>query len=183
MYLWGLGRDTTGSFESHEDTTKERANGRSEYQHEETERSDDDDDVLSNSELLKMVFRTNYGRSLLFYTFTLSMGISVVDNLAFIFFDSLGASNRMDGMTVLFTTVFETPVFYIAPLLLAKWGPGKLLLSAGVAYIIRVVGYTLVPDGTVGMSIILALETLHGLTYAGSKTGSVEFIAQIIPEG
>jgi len=29
----------------------------------------------------------------------------------------------------------------------------------------------------------LMLETLHGVSYAGSKTGSVEFIARMMPEG
>eukprot|EP00579_Thalassiosira_antarctica_P024616 CAMPEP_0202007720 /NCGR_PEP_ID=MMETSP0905-20130828/12129_1 /ASSEMBLY_ACC=CAM_ASM_000554 /TAXON_ID=420261 /ORGANISM="Thalassiosira antarctica, Strain CCMP982" /LENGTH=112 /DNA_ID=CAMNT_0048565723 /DNA_START=63 /DNA_END=397 /DNA_ORIENTATION=+ len=51
-------------------------------------------------------------------------------------------------------------------------------------HIIRVVGYTLVPDGEVyTMYIILMLETLHGVTYAGSKAGSVEFISSMMPGG
>jgi MFS family permease len=61
------------------------------------------------------------------------------------------------------------------------YGPGKLLLAAGMAYVVRVIGYTLVPEGK--MYLVLMLETLHGLTYAGSKAGGVEFIQQIIPEG
>jgi len=70
----------------------------------------------------------------------------------------------------------------VAPKLLERYGPGRLLLAAGIAYVIRVVGYTLVPDGKM-FYIILGLESLHGISYAGSKTGSVEFINRMIPEG
>ncbi|KAL7554565.1 hypothetical protein ACHAWF_019033 [Thalassiosira exigua] len=181
VYLWGVNNDSTGSFKSHAVTDTNGAMSRPEYQHQEATSTGESNASLSNGELLCMVCKTGYGQALLFFTFTLSMGISVVDNLAFIFFDSLGSSYTMDGLTVVFTVLFEIPVFYVAPKLLEWYGPGKLLLAAGIAYIIRVIGYTLVPEGK--MYLILMLEMLHGVTYAGSKAGSVEFIAQIIPEG
>ena len=190
LYLWGLGRDTTGAFmkETCEIVPSDdllASISRSEYEYKNEEEDSftvaTDGNILSNTDLLRMVCNTNYGRSLLFFTFTLAIGISVVDNLAFIFFDSIGASNTMNGWTVVFTVLFETQVFYAAPMLLERYGPGKLLLAAGFAYVIRVVGYTFVPDGK--MYIVLLLETLHGVSYAGSKVGSVEFIARIIPRG
>jgi len=184
VYLWGLGRDTTGAFKSCGNFGEKSAKSKSEYQHEKAKSTGENDDIISNAELLRIVFRTGYGKALLFLVFTLAMGISVVDNLAFMYFDSLGASNTMDGWTVVSTVIFEIPVFYVAPMLLERYGPGRLLLAAGIAYIIRVVGYTLVPDGEVyTMYIILMLETLHGVTYAGSKAGSVEFISSMMPGG
>ena len=33
------------------------------------------------------------------------------------------------------------------------------------------------------MSVVLLLETLHGVSYAGGKAASVEYIAQIVPRG
>lgn len=33
------------------------------------------------------------------------------------------------------------------------------------------------------MSVVLLLETLHGISYAGGKAGSVEYISQIVPKG
>ncbi|KAL7539223.1 hypothetical protein ACHAXR_009962, partial [Thalassiosira sp. AJA248-18] len=188
-YLWGLSRDTTGVFKSREVADDKRAEiirseyirSEYEYKNEQEDSTHENSEIISYTALIYMVCKTGYGRSLLFFLFTLSMGISVVDNLAFIFFDSLGASSTMDGWTVVFTVLFETPVFYVAPMLLERHSPGKLLLAAGIAYVIRVIGYTLVPDGK--MFIILMLETLHGISYAGSKAGSVEFIARIIPEG
>jgi len=44
-----------------------------------------------------------------------------------------------------------------------------------------VIGYTFVPDGK--MYLILLLDLTHGITYAGSKTASVEYIAKLMPEG
>mmetsp|Transcript_38961 Transcript_38961/g.83927 ORF Transcript_38961/g.83927 Transcript_38961/m.83927 type:complete len:560 (-) Transcript_38961:3968-5647(-) len=197
MYIWGISRDTTGAFKSRVNTTiVEDGNNKSseseecEYQHEvveyddEEEKEEENDSILSNTELLFIVFQTGYGKALLFLVFTISMGISVVDNLAFLFFDSLGASSTMDGWSVLSTVLFEIPMFYVSPILLERYGPGKLLIAAGFAYVVRVIGYTLVPaNESYTMYIILMLETLHGVSYAGSKTGSVEFIARMMPEG
>jgi len=87
----------------------------------------------------------------------------------------------MDGLTFVFTVAVEVPAFSIAPLMLQRYGCGRMLLGAGVAYVIRVVGYTLIPYGK--MYIVLMLELLHGVSYAGSKAGSVEFISRSIPEG
>ena len=75
--------------------------------------------------------------------------------------------------------LFEVPIFYLAPRFLQRYGPGKLLLAAGIAYVVRVIGYTL----TSHMSIILLLDTLHGISYAGGKAGSVEYIVQMVPKG
>ena len=184
IYLWGLSKDTTGAFIISRGDESADISADSRYQNEEdviSTEEENEDDIISNADLLRMVYRTGYGRALLIFVFMLAMGIAVVDNLAFIFFDALGASSTMDGWTVVFTVMFEIPVFYVAPKLLEKYGPGKLLLAAGMAYVVRVIGYTLVPEGK--MYLVLMLETLHGLTYAGSKAGGVEFIQQIIPEG
>lgn len=56
-------------------------------------------------QLFSLICRTGYGKALLFFVFTLAIGISIVDNLAFIFFDSLGSSNTINGLTVVLTVV------------------------------------------------------------------------------
>lgn len=51
-------------------------------------------------------------------------------------------------------------------------GPGKLLLAAGIPYAIRVIGGPCGPWYHVlngKMYMVLTLETLHEITYAGSK--------------
>mmetsp|Transcript_18652 Transcript_18652/g.38128 ORF Transcript_18652/g.38128 Transcript_18652/m.38128 type:complete len:525 (+) Transcript_18652:233-1807(+) len=132
-------------------------------------------------DLFLLICNEGYGKAIIFFVFTLATGISVVDNLAFIYFDFLGSSNTMNGCTVVFTVLFELPLFYLAPFLLKHHGPGRLLLYAGGAYVVRVLGYTIVPEGHMG--IILMLETLHGISYANLKTGSVEFVSLIVPKG
>lgn len=63
------------------------------------------DNNTSSMQLFSLFCQTGYGKALLFFVFSLAVGISIVDNLAFIFFDSLGSSNTMNGLTVVFTVV------------------------------------------------------------------------------
>ena len=168
LYLWGLNRDTTGDFKPDGLTDVRRLRNSNGQQHKSNATSENDV-VLSNSSLLRMVVKPRYGRAFLFGIFLLAMGLSV-DNSASIFFDGLGASS----------TWMEIPVYYVAPFILKRYGPSRLLITVGVAYVICVVGYTLVADE---MVFVLILETLHAIFCAGFNVGSVEFIAGMIPEG
>ena len=112
---------------------------------------------------------------------TLNMGTSVVENLIFLYFQELGGSSTICGITVLVTVLFEIPIFHWAPKLLSRYGPQKLQKVACIAYIIRVVGYTFVPQNHA--SWILLLEPMHGVTYACGKTASVEFAAMLSTKG
>ncbi|KAL7451852.1 hypothetical protein ACHAWC_003628 [Mediolabrus comicus] len=211
LYLYGIKCDTTGSFvvmgtssssssslqskEVLENANNDRNNCLEsnnlleEDNHNSSSLNNNDDELVENEEettssytstqLFNLICQTGYGRALLFFVFSLAVGISIVDNLAFIFFDSLGSSNTINGLTVVFTVLFEVPIFYLAPRFLQRYGPGKLLMAAGIAYVVRVIGYTL----TSHMSVILLLDTLHGISYAGGKAGSVEYIQQMVPKG
>ena len=65
----------------------------------------DENNQTSAIQLFNLICQTGYGKALLFFVFSLALGISIVDNLAFIFFDTLGSSNTMNGLTVVFTVV------------------------------------------------------------------------------
>jgi MFS family permease len=169
LYLWGLNRDTSGSFSETESESGLETNHR--------EANDD----IGTKDLFLMLCPSCYGSALIFFVFIFSSGLAVVDNLAFIYFNWLGSSNSMDGWTVVFTVLLELPLFHLSPTLLKRYGPGKLLLFSGAAYVIRVVGYAIIAEGQMWM--ILILETLHGISYACSKTGSVEYIARVTPKG
>ena len=204
LYCWSLNRDTTGAFSKPEYLTREvvtgivnrgptelsglsgkeildlmQQNRNKYYTSENFGRSKEEN--ITTRKLFMMLCRSCYGSALILFIFAFAIGMAVIDNLAFIFFEFLGSSNAMNGWTVVFTVIFELPLFYLAPYLLQCYGPGKLLILAGLAYVIRVVGYTLVPMGH--MWIVLLLETLHGISYACSKTGSVEYVARIMPKG
>ena len=77
--------------------------------------------------------------------------------------------------------MFEIPIFHYAPSILRKFGAGKSQIVACLAYVTRVLGYSLVPKNH--MMWILCLEPLHGVTYALSQTSAVDFFAQYVPPG
>ena len=171
LYLWGISRDTTSSFTKVENDA-DIISG--------TQYAPIDEDIRTKELFLKLC-PSCYGSALILFVFLFAMGLALVDNLAFLYFNWLGSSNTIDGWTVVFTVILELPLFYLSPTLLKRFGPGKLLLVAGAAYVIRVVGYSMIPKGH--LWLILILEMLHGISYACSKTGSVEYIARMTPKG
>lgn len=128
-----------------------------------------------------LFYGSRYACAFVFCTFLLTVGTSNVENLVFLFFRDLGGSNTMCGLSVVITVLFELPIFHLAPKLLQKYGMGRLEQIACLAYIVRVIGYTLVPSSHPFLALIL--EPLHGVTYACDKTSSVEFVARSTPKG
>jgi len=131
--------------------------------------------------LLRSMISTFSACGFIISSISLNMGTSVVENLIFLYFESLGGTNTICGLTVVVTVLFEIPIFHYAPHLLAYFGAATMQKIACFAYIIRVVGYTFVPQDH--MALVLLFEPLHGVTYACSKTSSVEFAAAISPDG
>eukprot|EP00804_Cyclotella_cryptica_P011150 CCRYP_021219-RA/>CCRYP_021219-RA protein AED:0.31 eAED:0.36 QI:0/0/0/1/1/1/2/0/391 len=143
----GFGKRFNGRFDGKIDAIETKSFAISvQFNKEETGFSSQEEDTNSKevpaSALLLMLCKTGYGVALMFFLFVLASGISVVDNLAFMFFAFLGSSDTMNGFTVIFTVFMEVPCFYFAPELLKRHGPGRMLLYAGLAYVIRVTGYT-----------------------------------------
>ena len=131
--------------------------------------------------ILKSMFHSYTGIGFIISTITLSMGTSIVENLIFLFFDKLGASNTTCGTSVAVTVLFEVPIFQYSTILLQTYGAENLQKVACLAYVIRVVGYTFIPKDHV--IFILLLEPLHGVTYACAKSSSVEFASKLSPPG
>ena len=105
-------------------------------------------------------------------------GMSLVENLLFIFFEEyLGASPIVCGVSVVVTVLFEIPLFQFGPDLLKKYGVPALLVVATLAYVVRVVLYTIVPKGW----FVLLVEPLHGVTIALITIGANEFITVVAP--
>jgi len=135
-------------------------------------------------DLIKSMIGSYTGFGFLLCAFCLNMGTSVVENLIFLFFESLGGTNSpftICGLSVLVTVLFEIPIFHYSPILLAYFGAEILQIIACLAYVTRVVGYTYVPQDH--MALVLFFEPLHGVTYGCSKLSSVEFAAKITPRG
>jgi hypothetical protein len=66
--------------------------------------------------LLNILAGSVYGLTFLICVVCLSCGMAVVESLVFLFFEFLGGSNTMCGMTVALTVAFEIPIFFLAPL-------------------------------------------------------------------
>ena len=74
--------------------------------------------------IVKSALSTPYSITFLLACLVLSMGMSLVENLSFVFFsEHLHASSTLDGFTVVVTVLFEVPIFYFAPAMLEKFGP------------------------------------------------------------
>lgn len=130
---------------------------------------------------LKTICGSLFGASFVLCFFTLNSGTSVVENIIFLFFDELGGSNTFCGITVAVTVMFEIPIFHYASSILQIIGEAGIQQIACLAYVLRVIGYSLIPKNH--MISILFLEPLHGVTYAFSQTSAVEFIDKFMPPG
>lgn len=107
-----------------------------------------------------------------------SAGMSIIENLVFLFFkDELNASNVLCGATVLITVVFEIPIFARAPSLLSSLGAPALAKIGALGYVIRTAGYVLVPH----VWFVLLMEPLHGVTFGTFHTASVAYISERVP--
>lgn len=111
----------------------------------------------------------------------LSFGRIIVESLIFLYFEELGSSYFIMGCTVVLTVLFEIPVFSISSALLQYFGTSALLRIAMICYIVRVIGYSFIPNGHVQYAFIL--EPLHGVTYACSQTAVVDFVHHRTPPG
>lgn len=130
--------------------------------------------------LLCLAFATPYQCAFIVAFFFLNIGMAVVENLVFLFYEeTLGGSSTMCGITVLFTVAMEVPIFYAAPNLLRTLGSGKMLGISCGAFILRTIGYVIVPR--MGM-IVFILDLLHGVSFAMSQGAGVAFMESITPE-
>jgi MFS family permease len=122
-----------------------------------------------------------FGSVFILAIIVLSFGRVIVESLIFLYFEQLGSSFFIMGCTVVLTVVFEIPVFAISASMLQYFGTSNLLRIAMICYIVRVIGYSFIPNGHVEYALIL--EPLHGVTYACSQTAVVDFVHQRTPRG
>ncbi|PXF49815.1 Major facilitator superfamily domain-containing protein 6 [Gracilariopsis chorda] len=118
--------------------------------------------------------------SILFFNlvFWESAGMSVIENLVFLFFkDELNSSNVLCGVTVLITVVFEIPIFARAPSLLSSLGAPALAKIGALGYVVRTAGYVIAPH----VWFVLLMEPLHGVTFGTFHTASIAYISDRVP--
>jgi len=85
----------------------------------------------------------------------------------FLWLQDLGGSNFLMGLTMVITIVGEVPCFYVYVSVLQKLGPKRILGVGSLAYIIRMLWYTLLGVGKLRSPwYVFVVEILHGLTFA-----------------
>lgn len=107
-------------------------------------------------------------------------GCSVVESFLFVYLQNeLDASTRLCGMTVGVTVLIEIPIFQYSKQMLEKVGHDALFAIAILAYVVRVFGYTFLTERSAYW--VLALESLHGVTFACMWISSIDFAAAAAP--
>ena len=147
--------------------------------------SNTDKDTKASRSSKEELFAVLLAPSFLFFLFEVAIigaGIGVVERLLFIYLQSdLQASTFLCGLTVLVNVIFELPIFIYTDVLLKRLGHDGMFIFAMFFYVIRAFGYTFLTVDTV--YFVLALEALHGFTFALMWAAAVEFSKTRSPKG
>lgn len=108
-----------------------------------------------------------------------SMGSGIVHNYLFLYLADLGASETLMGLSLTVATLSEIPVFFFSALLLRKVGARGLLLMSLLAYVVRLLAYTLMPP----VWLVLPINLLHGLTFSALWVAGVSYANEVAPKG
>jgi len=126
--------------------------------------ADDSDQFGEISDLLLLFMKP---RVLFFLTEVIVMGaaMATVERLLFLYMvNDLNASTRLCGLSVGVNVLFELPIFWYASSILNYLGSDGMFLLSMTCFVVRVYGYTLLTPSTKWW--ILALESMHGVTFA-----------------
>lgn len=132
---------------------------------------------ISSWNLIRFYMSKAQSRAFFFSIFCWGVGMSLVETLLFLLFKELGSSNALCGLSVVVTVVFEIPLLKNSKFVLSKFSTRCLFAFGLVCWIIRGVGYTLCPNGW----CVVALEPLHGVTFACCHLAAVQYVSMITP--
>lgn len=109
------------------------------------------------------------------------LAFTFTDKFLFVYLiNELDGSPTLCGLSVACTVIFELPIFQCGAALLKHVGHELMVLGALAAYAVRVYGYTRLEAHTVWW--VLALEPLHGITFALAWTAFVDKVKAEVPE-
>jgi len=91
--------------------------------------------------------------------------MATVERLLFLYMvNELHSSTFLCGLSVGVNVLFEIPIFWYASSILNCLGSDGMFLLSMICFVVRVYGYTLLTPSTKWW--ILALESMHGVTFA-----------------
>jgi Na+/melibiose symporter-like transporter len=101
----------------------------------------------------------------LFEVLVMGAAMATVERLLFLYMvNDLNASTLLCGLSVGVNVLFELPIFWYASPIMRTLGHDMMFLLSMVCFVVRVYGYTLLTPSTKWW--ILALESMHGVTFA-----------------
>jgi len=129
--------------------------------------STDTDQHDSGGHIMELVHLALRPRVAMFLLEVIIMGaaMATVERLLFLYMvNDLEASTLLCGLSVGVNVLFELPIFWYAQTIMNALGHDGMYLLAMACFFLRVVGYTWLTPST--KWFILALEVLHGITFA-----------------
>ena len=142
--------------------------------------SEDDSAVQLETSSLRIIFKVMMKREVLvFYFLVYLMGVatSIIWGFLFLFIKDLGGSETLMGISLVFAMATEIPFFFFSGTLLSVFGEVWLIASAMIAYIIRVLGYSIL----VNPWWVLPLELLHGLSFGAMYAAGIHYSSTLFP--
>ncbi len=128
-------------------------------------------------------FRTLLGDSAfrLFLTsaFVLTAAVAATNNFFALYLRAIGAGAGLVGLASAVAALCEVPVIYLSAALLRRVTAGRLLVLASAVYVVRWVSYSQITVPTA----VLAIQTLHGLSYGALVVAGVVYTGQCAPNG
>eukprot|EP00919_Chromeraceae_sp_WS-2016_P050391 GHVR01119521.1.p1 GENE.GHVR01119521.1~~GHVR01119521.1.p1 ORF type:complete len:123 (-),score=22.00 GHVR01119521.1:322-690(-) len=114
--------------------------------------------------------------------FLFGCGMAIVEQFLFLYLmEVFDVTSNFLGMVIVVMTIFEVPVFFYDKVIFAKFSMKGLLVLSHVTFVVRMLGYTLVPKEHPWL--VLLLEPLHGINYAAMWSVAVSLARSLAPEG
>lgn len=118
------------------------------------------------------------------YVFLLAAMISgiagaAVNNFLFLYMQAVGSDGTFMGLSLTVATIAQIPFFLYTNLLLKRWGAHRLLLMGMILFAVRFVLYAVISSPW----LILAVQLLHGPTFAAIWVAGVSYANEIAPPG
>jgi PPP family 3-phenylpropionic acid transporter len=115
----------------------------------------------------------------LFTVFVLGIGSAVIQNYLFLYLNDLEASKTLMGLSLMFATISELPVFYFSDRLLDRFSATGMIFIAMSFLVLRLLAYSLIQIPL----LILLIQLLHGPTYSAMWVSGVSYAAKNAPLG
>jgi PPP family 3-phenylpropionic acid transporter len=103
----------------------------------------------------------------------------ITNSFLFLHLQDMGASSSLMGMSLLVATISEIPIFFYSDRLLRRWGAHGLLSMSLLAFVIRLLGYAIMPR----VWFVLPIHLLHGLTFSAMWVAGVSYANELAPPG